>query len=211
METKIEEAVYPTEFDVNHFRSLTTFKARLEYVKNKLGKLGQGSSRVVFDVDNDTVLKLARNKKGLEQNKLEAEVGRLGWYDFVAKTLGYDDNGLWLESEKARKMKPSDFLKMTGVSFKDFVGVLAMEYNRVFGARNNALSYSSVPKEVKDKILELDLLQNILQYVGDYQIDPRDLYRISSWGVVNRDGVEKPILIDFGLSKDIYKDFYAKR
>lgn len=38
-----------------------------------------------------------------------------------------------------------------------------------------------------------------------------DLTRISSWGVVRRDGGEDIVLIDFGLDDDVYANFYARK
>jgi len=203
-----DEVNYPKEFDVSIFKKLPTFKKRVEYATLKLGKIGTGSSRVVFDADNDTVLKIAKNDKGLAQNELEAEVSRLGWYDFVAKVYEAEPNNLWIESEKARKMKPSDFKRLTGFKFRDWTNTLMAEYTRRSGQRGGAMYMAS---ENYDEIVESDLFQSLLSFIADYEIMPGDFGRISSWGIVNRDGTETPILIDYGISKTIYNDFYVSK
>ena len=69
---------YPTQFDMNLFKSLKTFKERIEYCEANLKKIGSGSSRIVYQVDNNKVLKLAKNKKGIAQNETEIDRGRKG-------------------------------------------------------------------------------------------------------------------------------------
>jgi len=60
----IKEANYPEGFNVEEFKSLPTFAARMKYVKARLPKVAQGSARTAFIVDDATVLKVAMNKKG---------------------------------------------------------------------------------------------------------------------------------------------------
>ena len=202
-----EEANYPHEFDVKYFKKLPTFKDRVAYAKSKLGKLGVGSSRIVFDADENTVLKIAKNPKGLAQNELEAEISKLGWYDFVAKVYDYDNNNLWIESEKAKKMKPSDFKRLTGFNFRDWTNTLIAEYTRRSGQKGGAMYMAS---DDFDEITESELFQSILTFISDFEILPGDFGRISSWGTVIRDGQEMPVLIDYGITKTIYNDFYVK-
>ena len=70
---ELEEAVYPESFDLETFKKIPTFKGRTQYVAERLPKLGAGSSRIVYKIDDGTVLKLAKNQKGLAQNNLEIE------------------------------------------------------------------------------------------------------------------------------------------
>ena len=58
---KYDEAIYPTGWDFEEFKNLPSFAARVKYVTRNLGKLGAGSSRLVFDIDPQTVFKLAKN------------------------------------------------------------------------------------------------------------------------------------------------------
>jgi hypothetical protein len=203
-----DEANYPKEFDINVLKSLPTFAKRVAYATEKLGKLGKGSSRIVFEADDNTVLKVAKNAKGLAQNGLEEEISRLGWYDFVSKVFDADPNSLWIESEKATKMKPSSFKELTGFNFRDWTNTLMAEYTRRTSQRGGAMYMSSDDYE---KIVETDFFQDMLNFIVDFDIMPGDFTRISSWGVVNRDGVTIPILIDYGITKSIYNDFYVSK
>lgn len=199
---------YPAGWSVDDFKSLPSFKKRVAYAKEKLGKLGAGSARIVFDIDDDMVLKLARNKKGLAQNELEADIAATDWYDFVAKVYDADPNNLWLEAEKARPMKKSDFKAITGFDFDDWGNTLLEEHRRNQGQRGG--SFYLAPDNY-DEIREDELFNSIMSFVMDYDIAPGDFARISSWGIVNREGHEVPVLIDYGVSRTIYNDFYVKR
>ena len=62
----IDEMAYPTSFNMGEFKSIKSYKGKLDYAKQHLlGKLGAGSSRAVFKVDDEKVLKIALNEKGL--------------------------------------------------------------------------------------------------------------------------------------------------
>ena len=37
-----------------------------------------------------------------------------------------------------------------------------------------------------------------------------DLQRLSSYGVVRRNGREKMVIIDFGLTEDVFNNYYRK-
>jgi hypothetical protein len=74
-EDVLEIANYPEGFDINQFKDLTSFAAKARYLRSHgLDKLGAGSSRAAFIADNDTVIKVAKNKKGLAQNRVEATI-----------------------------------------------------------------------------------------------------------------------------------------
>jgi hypothetical protein len=198
---------YPAGWDMEHFKNLPSYKKRIRYAKEKLGRLGSGSARVVFDIDEDKVFKLAKNSKGLAQNDLESDISATGWYDFVARVFDADPNNLWIESEKATKMKKSDFKKLTGFKFDDWTNTLLQRTRELQGDRGGI--FFAAPENY-DEILEDELFNNIISFIMDYDIVPGDFARISSWGIVNREGHEVPVLIDYGISKSIYNDYYVK-
>jgi len=199
------DAEYPGGWDMEEFKNLKSYAARGRYAKEKLGRLGSGSARIVFEIDPETVLKLARNEKGLAQNELEADVSATGWYDFVAKVHDAEPNNLWIEMEKAQKMKKSDFRRLTGFKFDDFTDTLRNQTD----ARGSMMF--AVDPDVAEELYDDEFFNNILGFVADYDILPGDFQRTSSWGIVDREGHEVPVLIDYGISKSIYNDYYVKR
>lgn len=201
-------ADYPAGWDMEHFKALPSYKARGQYAKQRLGKLGIGSARVVFEINDTTVLKLARNHKGLAQNELESDISNFG-YDFVAKVFESEKNFLWIESEKARKMKKPEFKRLTGYPFESYTNALVNESLKMRHGRTGM--YLPVDAEYADDIYDSELFNEILSFIADYDILPQDFRRLSSWGVVNRDGQDVPVLIDYGISSTIYNDLYVKK
>jgi len=203
----IEEATYPEGFDVSTFKNLPSFKARIAYVRERLPKVAQGSSRAVFIVDDSTVLKVAMNAKGLAQNNVEADIGRFSENYPVAKVFEAGDNGAWLEMERAVKAKPSDLKKLTGIDFKTLDEILRYWRADMKGQTNR---YMMTKPPGYDDYMENEFVNSLLTLMADYDLLTGDLARPSSWGIVNR-GKPEMVLIDFGLNSQVYQDFYAPK
>jgi mRNA-degrading endonuclease RelE of RelBE toxin-antitoxin system len=69
IESLIDED-YPTNWNFDEFKALTSFNKRALYCNNNLQRISSGSARIVYKIDNDKVLKLAKNAKGLDQNEM---------------------------------------------------------------------------------------------------------------------------------------------
>lgn len=79
---------YPTSFDMDFFKTLPSFNQRIQYCEKYLQRISSGSSRIVYKIDDQKVLKLAKNKKGLAQNETEIDYSsELG--EIVAKIFEY--------------------------------------------------------------------------------------------------------------------------
>ena len=125
---QLVELAYPAEFSFEHLNSIKTFKGRMAYVQQTLGKhLGRGSSRVVFPVDNEKVLKVAMNHKGILQNERES----LNYVSpLTAETFEVSPDHLWIEMERVVPFTKSRFKQATGFSQEDLWNLLAHEAKR---------------------------------------------------------------------------------
>lgn len=203
-EGDIEEvAEYPEGFDIEHFKSIPSFKGRVEYAKQHLGKMGTGSARVVLDADANHVIKIAKNAKGIAQNELEADVSRLG-SDIIASVVDHDDEYFYLESEKASKMTPGLWKSITGWTWDEWMSTFGNYMLRMNGRRSSF----RVPEDFED-IEETEFFNELVGLAANYDMPTGDLMRISSWGVIVRDGERKAALIDYGLSSQVFNDYYA--
>ena len=109
--------------------------------------LGRGSSRIVFQIDESTVLKLAFNQKGIAQNEAEAAVKNdyvLSGYNFLPEVYDVDDEYLWIEMQIARRANQSDFKKFTGYSRKVF-------YYWVINCWNNSVAPQYARRFIPDE------------------------------------------------------------
>jgi len=200
---------YPQSFDMEYFKTLTSFAQRINYCTEHLQRLASGSSRVVFKIDDEKVLKLAKNKKGLAQNEVEIDYSHYdGLEGILAKVFDYEENNLWLEMELAVRAKKSDFKKIVGFSFEDYSSAL---FNHEIDASNSKTRYGkmNLDKDVLDAMWENEFMQDMFDLIGTYGIPSGDLRRVNSYGIVKRNGEDTIVLVDYGLTSDVYQDYYS--
>lgn len=198
---------YPSSFSMDEFKKLNSFNKRVKYCEANLKRISSGSSRIVYLIDDDKVLKLAKNTKGVAQCDVEIEYGN--YYDIsdiVAKTFDSHPDGLWVEMELARKLTSSDFKRITGFNFKDF-GQAVLYHAHVANGRGNNPHFK--PKDY-DNMWEEEFSSSIFNFIGGYGISKAgDLARFNSYGVVDRDGDDTIVIIDYGLTDDVYDSYYS--
>lgn len=197
---------YPSSWNIEEFKKLNSFTKRVEYCNTHLKRLAAGSSRIVYMVDNEKVLKLAKNKKGLAQNEVEIEYGN--YYDLsgiVAKVFESDENNLWVEMELAKKVTPNIFKNVVGVSFDEYAN--AMKYNYFTNIKPNR--YPTAKPENMDEMWDNEFVYEMLSFMSNYDIPVGDLGRLSTYGLVNRDGSDTIVMIDYGLTNDVYGTYYS--
>jgi hypothetical protein len=208
---EVDEAVYPEGFDMGVFSGLKTFKARIDYVQSRLVRLGSGSSRIVYKIDDITVLKLAKNAKGIAQNEMEHELSAHGWYgDIVAEVYEVVDDYRWIEMQWAKKMSVGDFERILGVPFSVYKDYLHnIEYAQ--GRRRHG-GRLDIPERYEKIMREKEFFSDIERMAGDYDMALGDFNRPSSYGVVrDEDGTERVVLVDYGASWDIIERLYYKK
>ena len=208
LDENMDEA-YPTSFNMEEFKQIKSFNQRIQYCEQHLQRLSSGSSRIVYRIDDQKVLKLAKNKKGLAQNEAEVDYGTEIYLEgIVAEIFEYDENGLWVEMELARKMTAGDFKRISGFEFKDFAAALNNYHHERTNFRNGYKM--DVDPEIVAQMWEDEFVYGIFQYLGNYDVPVGDLTRLSTYGIVKRDGQDTIVLIDYGLTEDVYNDHYRE-
>lgn len=193
---------YPSSFNKDEFEKISSFQGKLNYAVTHLKKIASGSARTVFIIDDKKALKIAKNKKGLAQNNVESE-SYLQSYDVVARVFDKDDKDFWLEMELAKKLTPTNFKKITGVSIED-----TLRYARYSEAiHNGKRDIFGTPTNITE-LQNNEFLIDLLSLMFDYDMPAGDLGRLSSYGEVVRDGKPAVVLVDFGLTNEVYNDFY---
>jgi len=208
LESMLVDEDYPSSFNMDEFKKLSKFAERVRYCDQHLKKLSSGSARIVYIVDDTKVLKLAKNPKGVAQCETEIQWG--GDYYFasiLANVLESHPDGLWVEMELARKVKKSDFLNEVGVNIDDFAHCLRNREEENKGKR----PMFSINPEVQDKFNNSDFANAIFEFMDAADAPAGDLGRLNSYGLVKRDGQNQIVIIDFGLTHDIYSTYYDTR
>lgn len=202
----IWEMAYPQSFSFDVFENIKSFRGKFNYANEHLQRLSSGSARVIFKVDDEKVLKLAKNKKGIAQNEVEME-WFIQTYDVVARVFESDqENGFWLEMELARKARAADFRNLIGISFQDLSAYLSdLQY------RMGQIKWSKPELNPDIDFGEIEFIEDLERFIVDYGMGVGDFRRMNSYGVVKRNGSDKLVLIDFGLTQTVYYEYYKVR
>lgn len=118
---KINEAV-DKEFSYNELDNIKSFRERFNYCTKHLGAgIGQGSSRIVFQIDDEKVLKLAKNTGGLYQNKWEWNFYKnLNGIEILPEVYLCSDDYAYIVSDYVLPAKKKDFYKILGILWYNF-------------------------------------------------------------------------------------------
>ncbi len=205
-EMELEED-YPVSFNMETFKSLGSHAGRNRYAQEHLQRLAAGSSRIVYKIDDEKVLKLAKNDKGIAQNGTEISWGNDSYFgDILANIFDYDDKDLWVEMELARKVTKSEFKKLTGFDISDVSLYLA---NWAETSRGKRRIYGIDP-ELEKRMQEDQFLSSITEFSQAADIQIGDFGVVTSYGIVKRDGHDTLVITDYGLTKEVYSTHYDK-
>ena len=205
----LNESPLPDTWDKDKFKqrpAIKTFRDIIEYASEKADEVGRGSSRVAFKIDyknQDTVLKIAKNEKGLSQNK--QEIGYLS-DDFIKNLnitipmIDYDTDNIkpkWIHTELADKAEEQDFINELNVTLKEFV----------LFCRYSILPPKNLDKDAHgliDSKINKNLYKSFTKLLLHYNdLEAGDLLRIENWGIYKN----KLVIIDIGFdstSKALY-------
>lgn len=181
---------------LKNIEGLENYNSRKEYAEKNLKHLSSGSSRIVYSTSKDTIIKLAKNDKGIAQNKAECNPKMKS--KFLNEVIGHAANYSWMETHYLDKITAKEFNEMTGLDFDDFGESIR------YGLKNVSGNTDKEKPANFDKVSESEIYKEMFRIGKEFKLMPGDLARISSWGT--KDG--RPVLIDAGLTKDVFSEYY---
>jgi hypothetical protein len=210
-ESTVDEMALPADWDPAALGHDKTFKSRLEYALDRAPRLGGGSSRVAFiipDNGRETVLKIAKNKKGLAQNQAEADIlddGYIGKLDIVIPLVDYDKTNrepVWIQTELAQKVREPALCKMLKCqSLTQFTGYT----NYLIGGRNGQM-WKNAPVVLANNGFSEQDIETFKEYaseLGDLVSSSgvliADFQHASNWGIYKG----RPVVIDVGFNENV--------
>lgn len=208
IKTDIEEE-YPPTWNIDDFKKLKSFNQRINYCKNNLQRISSGTSRIVYKIDDTKVLKLAKNQKGLAQNEIEVGFSKdYMWDGIIAQIFDYDQNNLWVEMELARKVSPKKFYEIVGFPFDQYCqGILYHAEQQQPQSKN--YTRRTKPENYQEMWDDNEFMYSMFDVIGSYNFPAGDLCKLNSYGLVNRNGQDEIVLIDYGLTNDVYDSYYS--
>jgi len=204
----LQETPLPDDWDKSKYKSHNSFASRIRYAVERAQKIGTGSSRVAFEIEYEgrpTILKIAKNKKGIAQNDYESQMLN----DYYATGLGilipmidHDEENeypTWLHLEKAEKMKPNQFKQFfNGLRPEEMLNVARYGSGKIQVPPETAEKYS---QHIEDN----EYIDGVVDLIGNYDIGENDLSRLANWGVYKNE----PVIIDIGGSSEVMKLHYG--
>ncbi len=110
--------------------------------------IGSGSGRIVYDLENDYVVKVAKNNKGIAQNKVENHISLSDHSSIYAKVIKVSEDFRMLIMEKA-------------VHIKDF-----SEVRRYFNVQSNRELFQV--QEIRHVLINHSILLNDLYRTANW-------------------------------------------
>ena len=214
----VDEAPLPPDWDEKQYQPGSSFKSRLAYALDRAKKLGAGSSRVAVTIeyqDRPTVLKIAKNTRGLGQNAAEASVLNDGYarqMGILIPLIDYDKQNpepTWIQTELAQRaskqqlcaiMKCDTLVQLVAMA-RAIKGVGKYQQNYADFVKNRLTHKSEqdieTMTEYADKLADLD---------SQFDVLISDLSREANWGIYQGD----PVIIDVGYTSNVRKQYYSR-
>lgn len=201
------------EFSFDTLKSLKTFRDRKNYCDKYLGfNVGSGSSRLVYQLDDEKVLKLAKNEKGIAQNEQEYSFGQEKFVDVTPHIFNEMCDIVkftFIVSEYVLPAKEKDFIELYGINFNTFISVINTV--SVWYGRKRSLGTKVLSDEEMEYLQEENPdIKEFVDYVSNYQPPIGDMLRLANYGMVMREGSPQIVLLDSGLSDEVYNKYYKK-
>ena len=204
IESYLEED-YPNSFNMEEFKTISIFSKRIQYCEHRLKRISSGSGRIVYIIDDTKVLKLAKNRKGVAQIEVEADWGQQTYFNnLLAHTFDFHPDYLWIEMELARKVTNDDFERLAECKIKDMYEYLDNFYNEI---NSKQKLYRQLP-ELVDYLNDNVFTQLVREFIANTNSGAGDFGKLNSYGLVQRNGEDDLVIVDFGLTNNVYDSYY---
>jgi len=206
------EEDYPTNFNMDEFYDLKSFNQRIQFCEKYLQRISSGSARIVYKIDEQKVLKLAKNQKGIAQNETEIYWGNSSDFeDILAKTFNHHSDDLWVEMEYAKKITPTKFKQLTNFYIGDVYDYLS-NFQSIRNGKKPYFNFDNdFDPELKKELDNSKFLDLIKSFMENSRVRAGDMGRVSTYGIVNRNGKELVVIVDYGLTEDVFDTHYARK
>lgn len=213
----IDEMPLPADWDPASMKQQgTTFKSRLAYALERAKKLGTGSSRVATIIEyqgRPTVLKIAKNQKGLAQNSVEADIlsdGYASQIGIMIPIIDYDEQNrepTWIHTELATKANEKQLCNL--MKCESLIEMVRFA-NTIAGKYRGQTAQSFINNMINDGRLERDIdimteyANKLADLANSFDVELADFGRPANWGIYNG----QPVVVDVGFNSNVMNQYY---
>ena len=206
VESAYEDCIKFSDFYID---DNSKFDKIFDLLYSKYYKIGSGSSRIVWALDKNTVIKMAKNEKGIAQNLAELRVFEKS-PERVAKIKWYHPKGYYLIVERCTSLNRFLEDKDVNIDAAGFSEYVDINCNKKYTVENVEKIVKKFVRENRDEAkykpavfkMLAKQIKELATFIWKNKID--DIYD-DQLGV-NKAG--KIILLDYGMNKEVWKKFY---
>lgn len=218
-EESLDEAPLPPDWDPAAYQQGSTFKSRLAYALERAKKLGTGSSRVATIIEyqgRPTVLKIAKNQKGLAQNSVEADILSDGYarqLGILIPIIDYDEQNrepTWVHTEVAQKATEKQLCQLMKC---DNLHQLVNMAHAITGRKKYVGTFQSYVDHMKSQGKSEQDIDTVTDYANtladlnsQFDVELGDFARAANWGIYQG----KPTIIDVGFNSNVLNQYYKR-
>lgn len=184
-------------FSIEKLKTLTTFREILIYLERNFGNpVSDGSSRKIWVVSNELIVKVVKLKSNVDQNITEIKNAKCLGPRFSVIIHDYDHvNHLWLLEEKLESVTPKEYVdyfnKKLGTNF-----INEWSFNTLFSLITQNRDVLQNEKTIMKKLLETNKwFQEFSKAILDCQVQSWD-FKSMNWG--KRASTGELVLLDLG-------------
>ena len=163
------------------------------WASNQYDRIGEGSARVVYQLDDDHALKIATNRAGVAQNQVESHIAQKLHNLPITKVHYVGPMYAYLVVDFAHELDEMAFEATYGIPFKDFSN-FCYEYGYAYAADVKKKLVAGLPKAALSLVKSLIKHGILLGDVGEEE----------QWGDLHGDSV----LVDYGYNADVKQKYY---
>jgi hypothetical protein len=215
-EEVLDEMPLPADWDQSQYGPGSSFKQRLAYALERAKKIGTGSSRVATTIEyqgRPTVLKIAKNQKGLAQNSVEADIlsdGYASQIGILIPIIDYDEQNrepTWVHTEMATKANEKQLCAL--MKCKSLMSLVRFG-NAIAGKYRNVTAQSFIDELINNGETEQDIeiftdyANKLADLANSFDVELADFGRAANWGIYNG----QPVVIDVGFNSNVMNQYY---
>lgn len=215
----INEAPLPPHWEPEALSSKQSFRKRIDYAVQRALRAGAGSSRVAFVImyeGRPTILKIAKNAKGIAQNEAEVSILNDNYVKQLGITIplidfGVDSTGTttWLQTEVAQKATYSQLRKYFGVENPYQLVMYAQALYGHGSVKNKERILDDLEANgiTPEQFERFEKYTNAMAELGNsFEVELGDFDRPQNWGFYQG----HPVLIDVGFTTPVYQQHYSR-
>lgn len=200
-------------FSFEEFSLCESYSDKIGYAEKHLEFLGSGSSRHVFALNDEKVLKVALDENGIIQNNVEKFYCDTKW-ERLSKVFDYDDDFMWIISEKTMPVDEVDFERISGISIDDLY--VHLYHHRAGIPFLDDSNIDFIPKcimnsyEIRRKTKDLPIIKEIIGKSEEMGFNTADIPRIEHWGLRKSENEHYLVIMDCGRFDKRFRKFPSR-